>query len=184
MKYRLPPGVPQIQCGQCGTICRAPAPPPTAQPSSTEPRPARRSRSNVGPPLAILAAGVAIAGFLVTGGILMVRMNASRPSPEQKKADQLAADEQAEHQRREAIVFREVDLPLSRRKELYRELRVATNATIDAKIPGGSKTSVGAFVGNNLEKVYERELELQALTNRVSKDDLREIYKEGDKKGW
>ena len=195
MRYQFPPGVPQMACSNCGTVCRAPRidPQPDArQPNHRPSGPAQaaaagsagqNSRSKA-LPVILGTCGVSIAAFLVTGLVLLVRGQSNLRSVEEQRA--VEADEQAlaDQIRREAMVFREVDLPESRRQELYRELTIARSTTVDAKIPGGDRTKIGQFVQGNLGSVFDRELELQALANNVSKEDLGEILKEGDKKGW
>ena len=126
-----------------------------------------------------LIGGGLVVSFIVGGALLYFVADRVLAAP--AAADPIVADEPTAPPPPE---FREIDLPETRRQEVYRELAAARGTTTDAKMPLTKDSAIGKHVRKTLFGVFERELKQQALINNVTTDDLREVLKEGDAKGW
>lgn len=108
----------------------------------------------------------------------------NRPDQATINAQQTAAADRAEQERRDSIVYREVDLAEAERRRLFADLSATKATTVDAKMPLTKDSRTRKFVTGTLQKVLDREIEMQSIMHKVSPDDLQEIMKEGDAKNW
>ena len=82
------------------------------------------------------------------------------------------------------VEYREINLPEADRRRIYAQMKAARGMTTDSKVPLPKDSQVGQFFQRNMQKVLDREAEMQGIMNKASTEDVEEIVKEGDAKGW
>lgn len=80
--------------------------------------------------------------------------------------------------------YRVVAISEAERRRLYREYHTMEKSGFGKakRIPQGGKA--GQALNNMLGEIADREVDLMALNNRLSDDDIRQIVAEGKAKGW
>lgn len=131
-----------------------------------------------------LAAGfvcLLLIGFAV---VFLVATRMSKPDPAEVAAAAASNAEAAEQARRAAIQYRVVDLPEPQRKQIFLDMQAAADSSVNAKIPLPKNSKIGNFVGDNLQKIVDREANMHSIMNDIEAEDVAEIMKEGDAKDW
>lgn len=203
-RCQIPASVPQFTCPGCGQLCRGPVAPvaaatsghPGSPPAKISHQSAKDDRSggakgkakgNRNAIYAAAAIGAAVVMLLFIAATFFVLPGGGSDAADRETAQidlKAEADAAAEQARRDAIVYRQVDLPEETRRRLFTDLNKTKSTTVDAKIPLPKDSQTRKFLDSNFEKLLDREIEMQSIMNKVSPEDLREILKEGDAKAW
>ena len=185
----IPAAMTNVRCSSCGTVWNVNQP-TAATPASSPSRTSSEDDSGgsasqhqlalfagVGSVLALLAiAGIAIAFFV---GV------PEEPAPEpvvQKPVQPVAVVEEPPVEVEPN--YREVKLPESTRKLIYREYRMLVSSSTEKKIPVMKGSPVERTLSHTLGKTVDREITHWALIHNITEDDVMQIVAEGDAKRW
>ena len=119
---------------------------------------------------------------LVIGVVWLFPADAETVDQSQPPVVDVAIDD--ENQAAEVMAYREVKLPEADRRRIYAQMKSARGMTTESKVPLPRDSQVGQFFQRNMQKVLDREAEMQGIMNKVEPEDVQEIVKEGDAKGW
>ena len=137
----------------------------------------------------IVAGGVFV--LAVTGIIGLVffggdtsRKPGSLPASETAVASESPDDKSDSSEAISAGDYREIDLPESTRRKIFREHKamIASSFGKAKKIPQGG--AAGQALGNMLGATVDREITRMALIYGISEDDIDQVVLEGKAKDW
>lgn len=197
-----------VSCPQCGTRLNVPATMGAAKCSScdhvfstTQPQAEKATkpigssvRSESNPDDANWAAWIVAGGVFVLAVIGIIGLvlfgGDTSGNPDSLPASETAVASESPVQKSDSADsisagdYREVDLPESTRRKIFREHKamIASSFGKANKIPKGG--AAGQALGNMLGATVDREITRMALIYGISEDDIDQVVLEGKAKGW
>ncbi len=177
-----------VRCPKCGCVWNVNQPPAPATASPNRPAAgssaddeSAEEKKNANLAALGVVVGLLVVLILLGTGIGLVTMMGSGPGDQATVSDSADEEEEVEFQIEE---YRVVDLHETKRKQIYDDIRSAARVTREKPILGIEGSAVRNMQEDMLQKTYERELKRFAAIHDVEMEDMLEITKEGNAKGW
>ena len=123
-------------------------------------------------------AGGAVMLLAITGVIVVVLF--TTPPPSAADSDQVEETIKPS----EPQEYRVVNLPEETRRRIYDDYRTVARTSVEAPLALPQSGKLRRTMEGTLEGVFERELARFAALHDITVDDVKEVIKEGDAKGW
>ena len=189
----IPATMSHVKCSSCGTVwdvnnpgaAKKPAGKSTASPAADkESKKPRKSNAAKKKQAALIGVASTLVALIAIAGICVVLFSGGGDDTESETTTQNTSSTTQTATVDPLPSFREVKLPESTRKKIYYDYRQAASSSVEKKVflPKDSKAS--QILSGTMEKIVDREVTAMAIMHKVKDEDILEIVKEGDAKGW
>lgn len=191
----VPIAMANVKCPSCSTVWNVNQPSAAKRPGAATTKPdgdaKKASGSQVSVPVMVAMVGgglllftvVGVAAVLMSGGD-SAQANSSDAGSSMQTSSQGEGAAPATIKPSVPEEYRVIRLPEQTRRRIYDDYRKVARTSVETPLMAPQGTHLRQATEGMLQGVFDRELARFAALHDISVDDVREVIKEGDAKGW